>query len=137
MHVKKILIIQAFGSLQFHVTLLVFHFGKDNIPSPVLICLFQFFFVPRVLPFHFQFSSLFQFLTWQPGQFQNKMAAIKAIASAYREDSDSEGDESPEEELTPDHTAHLNTDVKITQLQSKIQLKSAPTVTAKVGSPNF
>lgn len=61
------------------------------------------------------------------------MAAIKALARAYREDSDSEGDESPEEELTPDHTAHLNTDVKITQLQSKIQLKSAPTVTAKVG----
>ena len=61
------------------------------------------------------------------------MAAMEALASAYGDDSDSEGSESPEEEVTPDHTAHLKSGVCISQLQSKIQLKSAPTVTAKVG----
>ena len=60
------------------------------------------------------------------------MAAMEALASAYGDDSDSEGNESPEEEVTPDHTAHLKSGVSISQLQSKIQLKSAPTVTAKV-----
>jgi len=63
------------------------------------------------------------------------MAAIEALASAYGDDSDSEGNESPEEEVTPDHTAHLKAGVSMSQLQSKIQLKSAPTVTAKVGVP--
>lgn len=63
------------------------------------------------------------------------MAAIEALASAYGDDSDSEGNESPEEEVTPDHTAHLKAGVSISQLQSKIQLKSAPIVTAKVGVP--
>lgn len=58
---------------------------------------------------------------------------MEALASAYGDDSDSEGDESPEEEVTPDHTAHLKSGVSISQLQSKIQLKSAPAVTAKVG----
>ena len=61
------------------------------------------------------------------------MAAIEALANAYGDDSDSEGNESPEEEVTPDHTAHLKSGVSISQLQSKIQLKSAPAVTAKVG----
>ena len=65
------------------------------------------------------------------------MAAIEALASAYGDDSDSEGNESPEEEVTPDHTAHLKAGVSISQLQSKIQLKSAPTVTAKVGVQLF
>ena len=60
----------------------------------------------------------------------NKMAAIHAL-SAYG-DSDSDENESVEEEITPDHTAHLNSDVSISKLQSKIQLKSAPEVTAKV-----
>ena len=59
------------------------------------------------------------------------MAAIHALA-AYGDDSDSEGNESAEEEITPDHTVHLNSDVSISKLQSKIQLKSAPEVTAKV-----
>ena len=58
------------------------------------------------------------------------MAAIHAL-SAYG-DSDSDENESVEEEITPDHTAHLNSDVSISKLQSKIQLKSAPEVTAKV-----
>ena len=61
------------------------------------------------------------------------MAAINALA-AYGDDSDSEGNESPEEEITPDHTAHLKSEVSISQLQSKIQVKSAPEVTAKVGA---
>ena len=59
------------------------------------------------------------------------MAAINALV-AYGDDSDSEGNESAEEEITPDHTVHLNSDVSISKLQSKIQLKSAPEVTAKV-----
>ena len=62
------------------------------------------------------------------------MAAMEALVSAYGDDSDSEGNESPEEELTADHTAHLKPGVSISQLQSKIQLKSAPVVTAKVGA---
>ena len=62
------------------------------------------------------------------------MAAMKALVSAYGDDSDSEENESPEEEVTPDHTAHLKSGISISQLQSKIQLKSAPTVTAKVGN---
>lgn len=61
------------------------------------------------------------------------MAAMEALASTYGDDSDSEGNESSEEEVTPDHTAHLKSGVSISQLQSKIQLKSAPTVIAKVG----
>lgn len=59
------------------------------------------------------------------------MAAIEALANAYGDDSDSEGNESPEEETTADHTAHLNSNVSISQLQSKVQVKSAPVVTAK------
>ena len=59
------------------------------------------------------------------------MAAIHALA-AYGVDSDSEGNESNGEETTADHTAHLNTGISISQLQSKMQLKSAPEVTAKV-----
>lgn len=62
------------------------------------------------------------------------MAAIEALANAYGDDSDSEGNESPEEEATADHTAHLNSNVSISQLQSKVQVKSAPVVTAKVGN---
>ena len=62
------------------------------------------------------------------------MAAIEALANAYGDDSDSEGNESPEEETTADHTAHLNSNVSISQLQSKVQVKSAPVVTAKVGN---
>lgn len=58
------------------------------------------------------------------------MAAIHALA-AYGVDSDSEGNESNGEETTADHTAHLNTGISISQLQSKMQLKSAPEVTAK------
>ncbi|XP_068698123.1 pre-mRNA-processing factor 17-like [Montipora capricornis] len=59
------------------------------------------------------------------------MAAIHAL-TAYGGDSDSEENESLEEEtITPDHIAHLNTEVSISQLQSNIQLKSAPEVTAK------
>ena len=64
------------------------------------------------------------------------MAAINALA-AYGDDSDSEENESPEEEITPDHTSHLSSNVSISQLQSNIQLKSAPEVTAKVGSSIF
>ena len=60
----------------------------------------------------------------------NNMAAIHAL-SAYG-DSDSDENESAEEDVTPDHTVHLNSDVSISKLQSKIQLKSAPEVTAKV-----
>ena len=60
------------------------------------------------------------------------MAAIHAL-TAYGGDSDSEENESLEEEtMTPDHIAHFNTEVSISQLQSNIQLKSAPEVTAKV-----
>ena len=62
------------------------------------------------------------------------MAAIQALASAYDDDGDSAGNESPEEEITPDHTAHLEAAVTISQLKSKIQLNCAPTVTAKVCS---
>lgn len=62
------------------------------------------------------------------------MAAIEALANAYGDDSDSEGSESPEEETTADHTAHLSSNVSISQLQSKVQVKSAPVVTAKVGN---
>lgn len=61
------------------------------------------------------------------------MAAINALVS-YDSESDSEENESAEEKITPDHTAHLSTDVSISKLQSKIQLKSAPEVTAKVSS---
>ena len=61
------------------------------------------------------------------------MAAMEALVSAYGDDSDSEANESPEEELTADHTAHLNSNVSISQLHSKVQVKSAPVVTAKVG----
>lgn len=57
---------------------------------------------------------------------------MEALASAYGDDSDSEANESPEEELTADHTAHLNSNVSISQLHSKVQVKSAPVVTAKV-----
>lgn len=65
------------------------------------------------------------------------MAAIQALA-AYGVDSDSEGNESNGEETTADHTAHLNTGISISQLQSKMQLKSAPEVTAKVNfSPSY
>ena len=71
------------------------------------------------------------FLDLVAGPNSNKMAAIHALA-AYGEDSDSEGNQSAEEEITPEHTAHLNSDVSISQLQSKFQLKSAPEVTAKV-----
>ncbi|XP_022803224.1 pre-mRNA-processing factor 17-like [Stylophora pistillata] len=59
------------------------------------------------------------------------MAAMEALVNAYGDDSDSEGKESPEEETTADHTAHLNSNVSISQLQSKVQVKSAPVVTAK------
>ena len=80
------------------------------------------------------FSSAKKYLsdlvTWP---ISNKMAAIHALA-AYGDDSDSEENESAEEEITPDYTTHLSSKVSISQLQSKIQLKSAPEVTAKVGS---
>ena len=62
------------------------------------------------------------------------MAAMEPLVSAYGDDSDSEANESPEEELTADHTAHLNSNVSISQLHSKVQVKSAPVVTAKVGT---
>lgn len=83
--------------------------------------------VPSFSPAKKYLSDL---VTWP---ISNKMAAINALA-AYGDDSDSEENESTEEEITPNHTTHLSSKVSITQLQSKIQLKSAPEVTAKVGS---
>lgn len=63
-----------------------------------------------------------------------KMAGIEALVSAYGKDSDSEENESPEEEITEDHTAHLNPGSSIHSMKSKFQLNVAPTVVNKVST---
>ncbi|EDO38815.1 predicted protein [Nematostella vectensis] len=58
------------------------------------------------------------------------MAAIGALA-AYGEDSDSDSNEVQEEEITADHTAHLNPQASIESLKSRAQINMAPVVTHK------
>jgi hypothetical protein len=60
------------------------------------------------------------------------MAGIQALVSAYGEESDSEGNESPAEEITEDHTAHLKPGSSIDSLKSKFLLNCAPVVINKV-----
>ena len=60
------------------------------------------------------------------------MAAMDALASAYGKDSDSEESEDDSEEITADHTAHLNPTSSISDLRSKFQLNCAPVVAVKV-----
>lgn len=63
---------------------------------------------------------------------KSKMAGIQALVNAYGEDSDLEGNDSPTEEITEDHTAHLKPGSSIDSLKSKFQLNVAPTVINKV-----
>ncbi|KXJ18778.1 Pre-mRNA-processing factor 17 [Exaiptasia diaphana] len=59
------------------------------------------------------------------------MAGIEALVSAYGEDSDSEENDSPKEEITEDHTVHLNPGSSIHTMKSKFQLNVAPAVVNK------